>query len=353
MTIGEVLQLVRPNIRQLTPYASARSEFAGKALVSLDANESPFDTGYNRYPDPLQRELKSRIAEIKGVASDKVFIGNGSDEPIDLLYRAFCVPGASAAILQPPTYGMYEVSANINDVAVVRVPLNEHFQPDVAKLLAAHDAKTRMLFICSPNNPTGNLASAQAIHEIIQNFKGIVVLDEAYIDFCPEATFLPELERYPNLVILQTLSKAWGMAGLRVGIALAHPLLIEVLNKIKPPYNLSQVAQQHALVALEDVAKKESRVGQLLQARRELIKGLQVLPLVEMVYPSDANFLLVKVKTPQDTYQYLLKQGIVLRDRSKVPGCEGCLRITVGLPEENDKLLQAMATYTVETKVDL
>ncbi len=353
MTIAEVLQLVRANIQQLTPYASARSEFAGKAHVSLDANESPFDIGYNRYPDPLQQELKVSLAKIKQVPANTIFVGNGSDEPIDLLYRAFCIPGSSSVILQPPTYGMYEVSANINDVGIVYVRLNEYFQPDVKKLLNAQHATTRMLFLCSPNNPTGNLMSSEAIHEIAQNFQGIVVLDEAYIDFSPQATFLPHLARYPNLVVLQTLSKAWGLAGLRVGLAFAHPEVLAVLNKIKPPYNLSQAAQQHALVALQAIAQKESNVSQILHARAELEEGLRMLSVVEKVYPSDANFLLVKVKAPQNMYKYLLGQGIVVRDRSRVAGCEGCLRVTVGLPAENGRLLQVMASYTLEKETAL
>jgi histidinol-phosphate aminotransferase len=345
MTLTDVLKLVRPNVQRLVPYSSARSEFKGSAQTFLDANESPYDSGYNRYPDPLQWELKKRLATIKQVKPENMFVGNGSDEAIDLLYRAFCAPGTHNAVLLPPTYGMYEVSANINDVAVINVSLNAAFQIHTEAVLQAVNGDTRLVFLCSPNNPTGNLLNHNAMLELLENTQCIVVVDEAYIDFAPEGSMLKYLDEYPNLVVLQTLSKAWGLAGLRVGLAFAHAEVIGVLNKIKPPYNINQATQQLALKALRDADSKSEHVAEVTAQRAVLRKQLAALPVVEKVYPSDANFLLVKFADAKATYDYLLKQGVVVRDRSRMPRCEGCLRITVGTPEENKQLLAALKTF--------
>lgn len=344
----DIRQWVRPNILRLVPYASARSEFKGTAQIYLDANENPFPTGYNRYPDPLQRVLKERIAALKGVDPAQIFLGNGSDEAIDLIVRIFCEPRQDAILVLPPTYGMYQVAADIADVAVVTVPLEpEVFQPRVADILAAATPQTKVLFLCSPNNPTGNNFSPAALEELIHSFPGIVVVDEAYIDFSSQPSCLRWLNTCPNLIVLQTFSKAWGLAGLRLGMAFAPAATIDFFNKVKPPYNLNQLTQETALrILAEEAPALPGRVANLLAERERLEKALVGSPLVEQLYPSSANFLLARVTAPQAIYQYLVEQGIIVRSRANVQLIEGSLRITVGLPAENDALLAALQNFT-------
>lgn len=339
-------KLLRENIRRLVPYSSARDEFKGEAQVFLDANEnslgSPLTKWYNRYPDPHQWKVKEAISKIKGIPPQHIFLGNGSDECIDLLFRAFCVPGKDNVIINPPTYGMYEVSANINDVEVRRAVLLDDFQLDLVHLENLVDAHTKMIFICSPNNPTANSMNRQDVEVILNNFPGLVVVDEAYINFSRHRSFIQELSEYPNLVVMQTMSKAWGLAGLRMGMAFASEAIIEVYNKVKPPYNISQVNQELALKALEEVEQVNEMIRQLVAMREELGVTLSGLPIVKRVYPSDANFLLVKVDNARGVYNRLLADGIVVRDRSKVELCEDCLRITVGTAKENAELVEAL-----------
>ena len=312
---------VRASILRLKPYSSARDEYSGDALVFLDANENPFDSPYNRYPDPLQRKLKERIVVLKQVSPEAIFLGNGSDEPIDLLIRAFCEPAIHNVLRMDPTYGMYEVAAGVNNVGVIRVPLTGDYQLKASRLLAAVTPETRMIFLCSPNNPTGNALDPGEIVKVIRGFPGPVVLDEAYIDFAPGRSFLPRLAEFPNLVILQTFSKAWGMAGIRLGMAFADPEIIAVLTKIKYPYNVNILTQQAALAQLANPQEKEEWVAALLKERKKLATALSQLPQVEKVWPSDANFLLVKVKNARKVYEFLVRQGIVVRDRSGVTLC--------------------------------
>jgi len=339
--------LLRDNIRKLVPYSSARDEFKGEAQVFLDANEnslgSPLTRWYNRYPDPHQWKVKEAISRIKGVPPQHIFLGNGSDECIDLLYRAFCVPGKDNVIINPPTYGMYEVSANINDVEVRRATLLDDFQLDLVHLENLVDSNTKIIWICSPNNPTANSMNRQDIEVVLNNFPGLVVIDEAYINFSRHNSFIQELSDYPNLVVLQTMSKAWGLAGLRMGMAFASEAIVDVYNKVKPPYNISQVNQELALKALEEVGQVNDMIRQLVAMREQLARDLVALPLVQKVHPSDANFLLVKMENARGVYERLLEDGIVVRDRSKVDLCEGCLRITVGTEKENGELLKALA----------
>jgi histidinol-phosphate aminotransferase len=339
-------KLLRDNIRKLVPYSSARDEFKGEAQVFLDANEnslgSPLTRWYNRYPDPHQWKVKEAISKIKGIPPQHIFLGNGSDECIDLLYRAFCIPGKDNVIINPPTYGMYEVSANINDVEVRRAVLLDDFQLDLVHLENLVDENTKMIWICSPNNPTANSMNRQDIEIVLNNFPGLVVVDEAYINFSRHKSFIQELSDYPNLVVLQTMSKAWGLAGLRMGMAFASEAIIDVYNKVKPPYNISQVNQELALQALEEVAQVNDMIRQLVTMREKLVTDLAGLPLVMKVYPSDANFLLVKMDNARGIYESLLEDGIVVRDRSKVELCEGCLRITVGTEKENAELVEAL-----------
>ena len=308
---------VRASILRLKPYSSARDEYSGDALVFLDANENPFDSPYNRYPDPLQRKLKERIVVLKQVSPEAIFLGNGSDEPIDLLIRAFCEPAIHNVLRMDPTYGMYEVAAGVNNVGVIRVPLTGDYQLKASRLLAAVTPETRMIFLCSPNNPTGNALDPGEIVKVIRGFPGPVVLDEAYIDFAPGRSFLPRLAEFPNLVILQTFSKAWGMAGIRLGMAFADPEIIAVLTKIKYPYNVNILTQQAALAQLANPQEKEEWVAALLKERKKLATALSQLPQVEKVWPSDANFLLVKVKNARKVYEFLVRQGIVVRDRTR------------------------------------
>jgi histidinol-phosphate aminotransferase len=339
----EIANLVRPNIRKLVPYSSARSEFKGKAEVFLDANENPFETGLNRYPDPLQWKLKVAISQLKGVPAEQIFLGNGSDEAIDLVVRIFCEPRQDHILILPPTYGMYQVSADIADVGIRSVSLTPDFQPDVEAILAAADEHSKILFICSPNNPTGNNVELERIRSLCAQFKGVVVVDEAYIDFSNQASCTSLLAEFPNLIVLQTFSKAWGMAGIRLGMAFASVEIIQLFNKVKPPYNINQLTQQIALEALE-TSQDDYRqlLSTLLSERERLIKGLGELKFVEKIFPSDANFILVKMDDPNGTYQYLVEEGIIVRNRNSVHLCAGSLRITVGRPEENDALLTAL-----------
>ena len=342
-------KLLRDNIRKLVPYSSARDEFKGEAQVFLDANEnslgSPLTKWYNRYPDPHQGKVKEAISRIKGIPPQHIFMGNGSDECIDLLYRAFCDPGKDNVIINPPTYGMYEVSAHINDVEVRRATLLDDFQLDLVHLETLVDANTKIIWICSPNNPTANSINRQDIEIVLNNFSGLVVVDEAYINFSRHKIFIQELSDYPNLVVLQTMSKAWGLAGLRLGMAFASEAVIDVYNKVKPPYNISQATQELALKALEEVEQVNEMIRMLVAMREQLVKELAVLPFVRKVYPSDANFLLVKTDNARGIYEHLLKEGIVVRDRSKVELCEGCLRITVGTERENRELVEALRQF--------
>jgi histidinol-phosphate aminotransferase len=342
-------QLLRDNIRRLVPYSSARDEFTGEAKVFIDANEnslgSPLTKWYNRYPDPHQWKVKEAIARIKGIPPKHIFLGNGSDECIDLLYRAFCVPGKDNVIINPPTYGMYEVSAHINDVEVRRARLLDDFQLDLVHLENLVDTHTKLIWICSPNNPTANSINRQDIEIVLNNFPGLVVIDEAYINFSRHKSFIQELSEYPNLVVLQTMSKAWGLAGLRLGMAFASEAIIDIYNKVKPPYNISQATQELALTALAEVGQVNDMIRSLVTMREQLSRDLAELPAVRRVYPSDANFLLVRVENARGAYQFLLEAGIVVRDRSKVELCEDCLRITVGTEKENAELLKSLKEW--------
>ncbi|XHR96556.1 histidinol-phosphate transaminase [Mucilaginibacter sp. UC70_90] len=341
--------LLRENIKRLVPYSSARDEYQGEASVFLDANEnafgSPLDQPFNRYPDPLQYELKKRITEIKGVPPRNIFVGNGSDEAIDILFRSFCNPGIDNVILVPPTYGMYEVSANINDIEARKVNLTEDYQLNLEGIAEAIDKNTKLIFICSPNNPTGNSINRDDIQTLLANFKGIVVVDEAYINFSRQKSFIQELTECANLVVMQTLSKAWGLAGLRVGMAFASEEIIEVMNKVKPPYNVNESSQQLALAALANVGQVNEWIKEILAQRDRLVLKLKDFDFVVDIYPSDANFILVKTTNANGIYDYLVKQGIIVRNRSKVELCEGCLRITVGTPDENTILLEALQNF--------
>lgn len=341
--------LLRENIKNLTPYSSARDEYQGEASVFLDANEnafgSPLDQPFNRYPDPLQYHVKKRLSEIKGVPVRNIFLGNGSDEAIDILFRSFCNPGVDNVILVPPTYGMYQVSANINDVEARNVPLTDDFQLNLEGIAEAIDDHTKLIFICSPNNPTGNSINRPDVETLLANFNGIVVVDEAYINFSRQKTFIQELTEYANLVVLQTLSKAWGLAGLRVGMAFASEEIIEVMNKVKPPYNVNEASQQLALQALGNIDQVNGWIKETLIQRDKLVLGIKDFDFVVDIYPSDANFILVKTTDAKGIYNFLVQQGIIVRDRSKVELCAGCLRITIGTPEENDILLTSLQNF--------
>lgn len=347
----DLTKILRPHILNLVPYSSARDEYTGKEGVFLDANENPYQSvngqHWNRYPDPYQWTIKEKLAPIKGVRPTQIFLGNGSDEPIDLLVRATCTPREDNILIMPPTYGMYQVSADINDVPIVKVPLTPDFQIDTKKVLEGITEKTKIVWICSPNNPSGNLLQREAIFEILNHFGGLVVVDEAYIDFADEPSFVAELDNYPNLIVLQTFSKAWGLASLRLGMCFASEEIIRVLNKIKPPYNLSGATQQLLLEALDYGEKKNQLVQDILAERERLGKNLSTLPLVKKIYPSDANFLLVQFEDASAVMQYLLDEKIIVRDRSKVILCDGCLRLTVGTAEENQILLEALKSFAI------
>lgn len=348
MKIEDVLKLARPNILGLEAYSTARDDCgSNRPEIFLDANENPYNNGINRYPDPHQKALKSRISEIKGIAAGSLFLGNGSDEAIDLVYRVFCEPGESNTVSIAPSYGMYEVAAAMNDVEFRKVRLRPDFSMDTEAMLAATDSKTRLMFICSPNNPTGNSFPAEQIEELLERFGGVVVLDEAYIDFSVMPSLASLVKRYPNLIALQTLSKAWGMAGLRIGLAVADPAVISLMSKVKYPYNINVVAQKMALMKLDEAAKDKA-VAEIVGQRFRLEKELRKCPEVKGIYSSDANFLLVRFDNPDEVYGRLLAGGVIVRNRSKVPGCEGCLRITVGTPAENDRLLRLLASPVTE-----
>jgi len=338
--------LLRENIKRLIPYASARDEFSGTAHIFLDANENSLGSAvlpaYNRYPDPHKTGIKEKLSKIKGLPPKNIFLGNGSDECIDLLYRAFCNPGKDNVIIHPPTYGMYEVSAHIHDVEVRRAPLTETFELDLTEIEKQIDEYTKMIWICSPNNPTGNAFRHQDVEVILNNFHGLVIIDEAYINFSRQKSFIPELTEYPNLVILQTLSKAWGLAGLRLGMAFASEFIIDVLNRIKPPYNIGQATQEIVLRALDGTDTVNEMIREIVRMRNELASDISRLSSVINVYPSEANFLLVRIKNARTVYNELLRLGIVVRDRSSAPGCADCLRITVGTKEQNRKLLETL-----------
>jgi len=344
----DIKALVRPHILKLKPYSSARDEYTGSKGVFLDANENPFGavTGehFHRYPDPLQKQVKDELAKLKDVAPESIFLGNGSDEAIDLLFRAFCEPGTDKVLTMPPTYGMYQVSADINLVEVIQVQLTSNFEINteaVLQTLKQHNT-IKMLFICSPNNPSGNQIAKQEIEKILQAFEGLVIVDEAYIDFAPNASLTTLLNQYSNLIVLQTFSKAWGMAALRLGMAFAQKEIIQILNKIKPPYNINQLTQEKVLYALSLNHIRKEKVAEILALKVELGEALEQLPLVEKVYPSDANFILVKVKDAIATYQYLIDKLVIVRDRSRVTLCENCLRVTVGTKEENQHFLNVL-----------
>jgi len=338
----DINNLLRENIRCLQPYSSARNEFSGEAMIFLDANENPFNPPYNRYPDPMQREVKNKISRLKNISSDRIFLGNGSDEPIDLLIRAFCEPGVANIVSIHPTYGMYQVAAAINNVNVVHVSLTENFELDAQKVLNAVDEKTKLIFLCSPNNPTGNCFNHEDILKVVNHFRGIVVLDEAYIDFAPGKSLLAASGELRNLVILQTFSKAWGMAGIRLGMAFAPPEIISVLNKIKYPYNLNILTQTKALELIENAKQVEIWTQLIIAERKKMEKMLTEFPFVVRIFPSDANFILVKMHDAKGIYDYLKDQGIIVRDRSRVHLCEDSLRITVGSPDENEQLTEAL-----------
>ncbi|MEI5984788.1 MULTISPECIES: histidinol-phosphate transaminase [Sphingobacterium] len=341
--------LLRENIRNLVPYSSARDEFKGEASVFLDANEnafgSPLPHDYNRYPDPLQHQVKHKLSSIKGVPAENMFLGNGSDEAIDILYRAFCTPKIDNVILVPPTYGMYEVSANINDVEVRKVNLTADYQLDLDGIAEALDTHTKLIFVCSPNNPTGNSINPLDIETLLVNFKGIVVVDEAYINYSKQKSFTYSLPEFPNLVVLQTLSKAWGLAALRLGLAFASKEIIEVFNKIKPPYNINQATQDLVLEALNNYEVVNEWIRETIKERETLVSQLDALQQVEKITPSDANFILVKLQDPRSLYDFLVDKGIIVRDRSKVALCDGCLRITVGTKLENERLINEIQEF--------
>ncbi|MCX6253553.1 MAG: histidinol-phosphate transaminase [Bacteroidia bacterium] len=341
----DINELVRKNVIKLTPYSCARDEIKGKTGIFMDANENPY--GYlNRYPDPYQRELKAAISKIKGIKEENIFLGNGSDEIIDLCFRVFCNPGVDKALTFTPTYGMYEVSASVNDIKVVKVPLNESFQIDLKKVKPwFSDKNLKLIFVCSPNNPTGNCMKYSDIEYIIANFSGIVVIDEAYIDFSDKPSFIKMVERYPNLILMQTFSKAFGLAAVRVGMAFANPAIIQYFNKLKPPYNISTINQKGALRKLEKVEECKSQTNKIKRERERLSVNLKKMKITEIVYPSDANFLLVKVNNATRIYNTLIDKNIIIRNRSSV--IDNCLRITVGKRSENNKLVNALNSISI------
>jgi len=349
-------KLIRGNIRNLTPYSSARHEFTGKASVFLDANENAFGSPgsspsgeagvrYNRYPDPLQWQLKFQLAKIKGVPAENIFVGNGSDEVIDLAYRIFCNPATDNVIICPPTYGMYEVSANINDIKIKKVNLTEDFQLNVEGVLEAVDEHTKLLFICSPNNPSGNNMNREDVETLLNNFPGIIIIDEAYINYSRQKTFIQELTEYPNLIVMQTLSKAWGLAALRLGLCYASMDIIDVFNRVKPPYNINEASQQIGLQALQQTDIVNTWIMEVVEQKALLENEMKALHYVEKVYPSDANFILVKVADANKLYSYLSGSEVIVRNRSKDVHCGNCLRITIGTKEENTILIKLLKSY--------
>jgi len=340
----EIKDLIRENIKSLEAYSSARDEFKSmsSAFIFIDANESPFDTGLNRYPDPQQNLVKEALSKIKGISEEQILLGNGSDEVLDLIFRVFCEPREDNVIVLPPTYGMYEVLANTNAIELVKIPLVENFQPNVKEIVKGQDAKTKLLFICSPNNPTANSFDAGKIETLIKEFNGIVVIDEAYIDFSIEDSWLGRLDEFPNLIVTQTLSKAYGLAAIRLGVCYASKEIISILNKIKPPYNVNQLTQDVALQSLLNQEKVKNNITAIISERNQLIRDLENVEIVEKVYSSDANFLLVQVDDATLRYKQLVKLGIIVRNRTSQILCDNCLRFTVGTPDENKKLINTL-----------
>lgn len=338
--------LIRPNVLTMEAYSSARDEFSesNSNMIFLDANENPFDTGVNRYPDPQQTNLKAILAKNKDVLPSQLLLGNGSDEVLDLLFRAFCIPGVDTIISTPPTYGMYEVLANLNDIENKKVVLNDAFQLQVSSILEAIDENTKIIFLCSPNNPTGNLLDQAAVVTLLENFKGLVVIDEAYVDFASAVSWTTKLDTYPNLVVTQTLSKAYAMAGLRLGICMASKQIIDVLSKIKPPYNINQLSQEKAIVMLSRKKLFKNRINLILNEKERIIEVLLKLNFVVKIHPSQTNFILLQVDDATKRYNQLLAAGIVIRNRCKQPLCENCLRITIGTPQENKRLVETLKT---------
>ena len=340
----EIKDLIRENIKSLEAYSSARDEFKAMSseFVFIDANENPFDTGLNRYPDPQQTLVKEALSKLKGISEEQILLGNGSDEVLDLIFRVFCEPRVDNVIVLPPTYGMYEVLANTNAIELVKIPLVENFQPNVKEIIKGQDAKTKLLFLCSPNNPTANSFNATSIETLIKEFNGIVVIDEAYIDFSIEDSWLCRLDEFPNLIVTQTLSKAYGLASIRLGICYASKEIISILNKIKPPYNVNQLTQDVALQSLFNQEKVKNEIAIIISERNQLIRDLQNVEIVEKVHPSDANFLLVQVDDATLRYKQLVKLGIIARNRTTQILCDNCLRFTVGTPDENKKLINTL-----------
>jgi histidinol-phosphate aminotransferase len=340
----EIKDLIRENIKSLEAYSSARDEFKAMSseFIFIDANENPFDTGLNRYPDPQQTLVKEALSKLKGISEEQILLGNGSDEVLDLIFRVFCEPRVDNVIVLPPTYGMYEVLANTNAIELLKIPLVENFQPNVKEIIKGQDAKTKLLFLCSPNNPTANSFDANKIETLIKEFNGIVVIDEAYIDFSIEDSWLCRLDEFPNLIVTQTLSKAYGLASIRLGICYASKEIISILNKIKPPYNVNQLTQDVALQSLFNQEKVKNEIAIIISERNQLIRDLQNVEIVEKVYPSDANFLLVQVDDATLRYKQLVKLGIIARNRTTQILCDNCLRFTVGTPDENKKLINTL-----------
>ncbi len=343
--------IIRKNIKAAKPYSSARDEYKGEARIFLDANESALgaliEGDLSRYPDPYQTKIKEKLAEIKNIKPENIFLGNGSDEAIDLLFRAFCEPAKEKVIVLPPTYGMYQVSAQINDIYAVEVALTENFEINTQKILSVVDEQTKLIFICSPNNPSGNQILENEIIKILENFNGIVVVDEAYIDFAENPSSLKLLNKYKNLVVLQTFSKAWGMAALRVGMAFADESIIKIFNRIKPPYNINALSQEKILLALKEYSKLDNFIVEIKKQRYFLISELEKFPFVEKIFPSDANFILVSVKNATKIYNFLSNNGIIVRNRSNMPNCNSCLRITVGSKQENIELIETLAKFEI------
>ncbi len=342
----DLKSLVRPNIWRLAPYSSARNEYSGKeAHVFLDANENPYNRPFNRYPDPLQREVKARISKLKSMPTEQIFLGNGSDEAIDLAYRCFCEPGIDNVVAIEPTYGMYRVCADINNVEYRTVLLDDKYAFSANRLLAATDAHTKLIWLCSPNNPTGNSLGRDEMLSLIEAFDGIVIVDEAYADFSAQKSLRHEIASHPNLIVLSTLSKAWGCAAIRLGMAFAQREIIEIYNKVKYPYNVNLLTQQQALEILDNPFEVEKWVTTLLQERRRLMEAFQLLPICEKVFPTDANFFLARMTDAQAIYDYLVERGIIVRNRSRISLCENCLRVTIGTKNENNELLAALRQY--------
>jgi histidinol-phosphate aminotransferase len=345
-----VKDLIRSNVRALVPYSSARDDYKEEdsSMTFMDANENPFETGLNRYPDPKQKAVKSVLSEQKGINPKNILLGNGSDEVLDLLFRAFCEPGIDNCITLPPTYGMYGVLAAINDIKEIQVKLTDQFEPDIPEIVKAMDNNSKLLFLCSPNNPTGNLFKRKSIESILNKFNGVVIIDEAYIDFCQSESWIESLDQYPNLVVIQTLSKAYGMAGLRLGVCYASETIINVLNKIKPPYNINQLTQKTVLKVLSNTEQLKGEVKMILEERASLAEKLVSISFVKKVYPSESNFILLKVDHAEKRYEQLLRQQVVIRNRHNQPLCENCLRITVGTPQENKFLLDKLRLISDE-----